>query len=61
MNRSSTIQGRRDIARSRARLRMLDAAGIDPRQAGRIFNRAADPTRTGADPERITIDRKSVV
>lgn len=55
MNRSSTIQGRRDIARSRARLRMLDAAGIDPRQAGRIFNRAADPTRTGADPERITI------
>lgn len=57
MNKSSTIQGRRQIARSRMRLAMLDRAGIDPRQAGRIFNRAANPgaPATGADPERITI------
>lgn len=49
MNPYSTARGRREIAQTRARLAMLERAGIDPTQVGRIFNRAAPTVDTAED------------
>lgn len=56
MNKSSTNQGQREIARSRMQLAMLAKAGIDPRHAGRIFNRAPNPAPPAGAPEPERID-----
>ncbi|HET6286344.1 MAG TPA: phage major capsid protein [Amycolatopsis sp.] len=39
----STLRGQREIAISKQRLAMLDRAGIDPRDVGKVFNRSNQP------------------
>ncbi|GAA2360879.1 hypothetical protein Cme02nite_38260 [Catellatospora methionotrophica] len=47
---STATRRQRDIAVARAQFQMLDKAGIDPRDVGKVFNRA-----NPAAPERIAI------
>jgi HK97 family phage major capsid protein len=51
----SSIRGQREIAISRQRLAMLDKAGIDPREVGKIFNRAAPAGAPPVGDTKITI------
>ncbi|GAB3156265.1 hypothetical protein GCM10027258_62430 [Amycolatopsis stemonae] len=52
MKGPSTVRGRRAIEQSRMQLAMLERAGIDPRDVGKVFNRAAPAP---ADGDTITI------
>jgi HK97 family phage major capsid protein len=59
--KANTAQGRRDLARTRARLAMLDHAGVNPSLLGKVFNRAAPPAppQAGQGDLRITIPTNS--
>lgn len=48
MSKTTPAQRVRDVAQTRARFAMLEAAGVDPRDIGRVFNRAnvIEPART---------------
>jgi HK97 family phage major capsid protein len=39
-----TARRKRDIAQSKVQFKMLEKAGIDPREVGRVFNRTTNPT-----------------
>ena len=55
MIKHNTARGRRDILDQSRRFAMLEAAGIDPSQIGKVFNRAAPGTPRTAEADEIHI------
>jgi HK97 family phage major capsid protein len=70
MTKPHSARGRSEAILARARFAALDAAGIDPRDVGKVFNRAAPPVAddlsdvtipsTPSELEEMMADRKTI-
>ncbi len=55
MSKLITLRGQREISQSKSRMAMLERVGIDPREIGRVFNRANPDTGDGGGTDTITV------